>query len=131
MLSVRETVRCRPTNARYRATINNGDITSFKVGGIDPHGLKMDQQRKLPRILMVLTYAVATLDAVAASEFDLTGEPYDLIIRVSLQKPAWMRRTYWPEPARHYSKAGNDTRASHQVDRSSFAPKFRNAHFSR
>ena len=47
----------------------------------------MDQQRKLPRILMVLTYAVATLDAVAASEFDLTGEPYDLIIRVSLQNP--------------------------------------------
>ena len=65
----------------------------------------MDQQLKLPRILMVLTYAVATLYAVAASKFDLTDEPYDLIIRLSVQKPAWMRRSYWPGPARHYRVA--------------------------
>ena len=74
----------------------------------------MDQQPKLPRILMVLTYAIATLYAVAASKFDLTGEPYDLIIRVSLQKPAWMRRAYWPGTARHYRVAVM-TRASQQA----------------
>jgi len=34
---------------------------------------------------------VATLYAVAASEFDLTDERYDRIIRVSSQNPARMR----------------------------------------
>ena len=59
----------------YRATINNGDITSFKVGGINPHELKMDQQPMLSRFLKVLSYALATLCAVAAARFDLTDEP--------------------------------------------------------
>jgi len=72
----------------------------------------MDQPPKLPRILMVLSYAFATLCAVAASKSDLTDEPYDVIMRVSLEKPACMRCTYWRRPARHYSKAGNDARAS-------------------
>ncbi len=58
---------------------------------------------------------VATLYAVAASKFDLTEEPYDLIIRLSLQKPAGKCCTYWLGPARHYSKAGNDARASQQT----------------
>ena len=53
---------------------------------------------------------VATLCAVAASKFDLTDEPYDLIIRLSAEKPTRRRCTYWPGPARHYSKAGNDAR---------------------
>ena len=51
---------------------------------------------------------------MAASKFDLTGEPYDLIIRVSLQKPAWMRRAYWPGTARHYRVAVM-TRASQKA----------------
>ncbi len=75
MLSVRKTVRCRPTNTQYGATINNGDITSSKVGGINPHELKMDQQPMLSRFLKVLSYAFATLYAVAASKYDLTGTP--------------------------------------------------------
>jgi hypothetical protein len=54
---------------------------------------------------MVLIYAFATLYAVAASIFDLTDESYDLIIRLSLQKLDWKRRTYWPGPARHYRVA--------------------------
>ena len=37
----------------------------------------------LTRFLTVLCNAFATLYAVAASEFDLTDEPYDLIIRLS------------------------------------------------
>ena len=45
---------------------------------------------------------VATLYAVAASEFDLTDEPYDLIIRVSAGKPVCKCCTYWPGRARHY-----------------------------
>jgi len=40
--------RRRPTNAPYRAAFNNGDITSFEVGGINPHGLKMDQEPIAP-----------------------------------------------------------------------------------
>ena len=64
----------------------------------------------LPRILMVLSYAFATFCAVAASKSDLTDEPYDGIIRLSLEKPACLRCTYWRRPARHYSKAGNDAR---------------------
>ena len=50
VIPVRELARCRPTNAQYRATINDGDITSFEVGGINPHELKMDQQLKLQRL---------------------------------------------------------------------------------
>ncbi len=48
---------------------------------------------------------VATLYAVAASKFDLTDEPYDLIIRQSSEKPARRRCTYWHATARHYSVA--------------------------
>lgn len=59
---------------------------------------------------------VATLYAVAASKFDLTGTPYDLIIRLSAEKPACGRGTYWPRPARHYRGAGNDARASRRVE---------------
>jgi hypothetical protein len=82
-----------PTNARNRAWVELRN-TSFEVGGIIPHELKMDQQPKLPRFLMVLSYAFATLCAVAASKSDLTDEPYDVIIRLSLEKPACMRCTY-------------------------------------
>ena len=94
------------------------------MGGIIPHELKMDQPPKLPRILMVLSYACATLCAVAASKSDLSEEPYDVIIRLSLEKPACIRCTYWRRPARHYSKAGNDARASQQA---MSAPDFRRA----
>jgi len=55
---------------------------------------------------------IATLCAVAASKFDLTGTPYDLIIRLSSQKPARRRCTYWHAAARHYRVAGNDARHS-------------------
>jgi hypothetical protein len=48
---------------------------------------------------------VATLYAVAASKFDLTGTPYDLITRLSAEKPVCKCCTYWPGPARHYSVA--------------------------
>ena len=64
---------------------------------------------------MVRSYAFATLCAVAAAKFDLTDEPYDLIIRLSLEKPVCERCTYWAGCARHYSKAGNDARASQQA----------------
>jgi hypothetical protein len=63
---------------------------------------------------MVRKSTVATLCAVAASKFDLTGEPYDLIIRLSAEKPARRRCTYWPGPARHYRVAVM-TRASPQA----------------
>ena len=59
----------------------------------------------LTRFLTVRCNAFATLYAVAASEFDLTDQPYDLIIRLSAQKPACKRGTYWPGPARHYRKS--------------------------
>ena len=98
-----------PTNARKRAWFELRN-TSFEVGGIIPHELKMDQPPKLPRILMVLSYAFATLCAVAASKSDLTDELYDVIIRLSLEKPACIRCTYWRRTARHYSVAGNDAR---------------------
>ena len=45
----------------------------FEVGGVNPHELKMDQEPMAPRFLMVLSYAFATLCAVAASKFNLTG----------------------------------------------------------
>ncbi len=93
-----------PTNARKWACVELRN-TSFEVGGIIPHELKMDQPPKLPRILMVLSYAFATLCAVAASKSDLTDEPYDVIIRLSLEKPACIRCTYWRRTARHYSVA--------------------------
>ena len=51
---------------------------------------------------------------MAASKFDLTDELYDLIIPVSLQKPAWKCRPYWPGPARHYRVAVM-TRVSQQA----------------
>jgi hypothetical protein len=59
----------------------------------------------LTRFLTVLCNAFATLYAVAASEFDLTDQLYDLIIRLSAQKPACKCCTYWAERARHYSIA--------------------------
>ncbi len=83
--------RCRTNNCPKRAAFNDGDITSFEVGGANPHGFKMDLQPKLSRILMVLSYAFATLYAVAASKFDLTDEPYDLIIHLSAEKPVRRR----------------------------------------
>jgi len=55
--------------------------------------------------LVVRKSTVATLCAVAASKFNLTDEPYDLIIRLSAQKPARRRCTYWPGSARHYRVA--------------------------
>jgi hypothetical protein len=44
------------------------------------------KSQRLTRFLTVLCNAFATLYAVAASEFDFTDEPYDLIIRLSSQK---------------------------------------------
>jgi len=49
--------------------------TSFEVGGVNPHELKMDQEPMAPRFLMVLSYAFATLYAVAASKCVLIGSP--------------------------------------------------------
>ena len=65
---------------------------------------KWTKSQWLTRFLTVLCNAFATLYAVAASEFDLTDEPYDLIIRLSSQKPTGMRRPYCPTRARHYRK---------------------------
>ncbi len=47
----------------------------------------------------------ATLYAVAASEFVLTGSPYDPIMLESCEKLACKRCTYWRRRARHYSVA--------------------------
>jgi hypothetical protein len=63
------------------------------------------KSQRLTRFLTVLCNAFATLYAVAASEFDLTDEPYDLIIRLSAGKPVCKCCTYWPGRARHYSVA--------------------------
>jgi len=63
------------------------------------------KSQRLTRFLTVLCNAFATLYAVAASEFDFTDEPYDLIIRLSSQKLTGMRRPYWPTRARHYRVA--------------------------
>jgi len=95
-----------------RAQIDDGDITSFEVGGIHPHELKMDQQLYAAALSHGPVARFTTLCAVAASKFDLTVEPYDLIIRLSSQKPACMCRTYWRVRARHYRVAGNDARVA-------------------
>ena len=65
----------------------------------------MDQELSSRAFFMARKSTVATLYAVAASEFDLTDEPYDLIIRLSSQKPTGMGRTYWRGCARHYRKS--------------------------
>ena len=75
VLSVGKTLRCRPTDAQYRAMYNNGDITSYKVGGINPHGLKMDQEPMALAFSHGPVVRFTTLCAVAASESDLTGTP--------------------------------------------------------
>jgi energy-converting hydrogenase Eha subunit H len=49
------------------------------------------RSQKLPCFFMAHKSTVATLYAVAASKFDLTGTPYDLIIRLSAEKPARRR----------------------------------------
>ena len=49
--------------------------TSFKVDGIDPHGLKMDQQLQAAALSHGPVIRFATLCAVAAAKFDLTGTP--------------------------------------------------------
>ncbi len=54
---------------------NNGDITSYKVGGINPHGLKMDQEPMALAFSHGPVVRFTTLCAVAASESDLTGTP--------------------------------------------------------